>query len=65
MRRAPYYLIIPALFAVGWIGHPSQALAQQPETGGSNANIVIVGSGLSGLSAAWEAGCSFCGSGRR
>ena len=47
---------IPALLAVGWVGHPSRVLAQQTETGGSTADIVIVGSGLSGLSAAWEAG---------
>lgn len=56
MQRAIYLLLIPVLLAVIWIVHPSATWAQQADTGDSTADIVIVGSGLSGLSAAWEAG---------
>ena len=55
MGRALYTVMIPALLAVGWSGHPSTTFAQQADTEDSTADIVIVGSGLSGLSAAWEA----------
>ena len=55
MGRALYTVMIPALLAVGWSGHPSTTFAQQADTEDVTADIVIVGSGLSGLSAAWEA----------
>ena len=56
LRRALHTLLIPALLAVGWSGHPIAAFPQTADTPDSSVDIVIVGSGLSGLSAAWEAG---------
>ena len=48
--------MIPAFLAVAGSGHPSETLAQRADAGESTADIVIVGTGISGLSAAWEAG---------
>ena len=56
MGRVLYSVMIPALLAVAWSGHPSATFAQQADGGDSTVDIVIVGSGISGLSAAWEAG---------
>ena len=54
--RVLYAVMIPALLALAWSGHPSATFAQQADGADSSADIVIVGSGISGLSAAWEAG---------
>ena len=56
LRRTLHTLLIPALLVVGWSGHPIAAFTQTADTPDSSVDIVIVGSGLSGLSAAWEAG---------
>ncbi len=56
LRSTLHALLIPTLLAIGWSGHPIAAFTQTVNASDSSVDIVIVGSGLSGLSAAWEAG---------
>ena len=49
-------VMISVLITAAWGGHPPATFSQQADAGDATADIVIVGSGISGLSAAWEAG---------
>lgn len=56
IRKRLYVIIVPALFAVVGSNYQTSMLAQSTDIEDSTVDIVVVGSGISGLSAAWEAG---------